>query len=247
MELGIENFDISDTATRLQRLSLSVPKSAQPHANPLSFNRLMDGSTERLTTMAHSTEQDEWWIASRILESTKSYELWEREHAEVMRRVAQQGRVKQQCNELLTGTFTFIHRKSLFAYLRQHHLGRHRREQLLSHFFSNQNQARGLIVEHGVFLRSSASLACASYLGTELLQDAVFCEPIKVYEQMYGIYFDCYCEWALMPPESADVEFIGSTVYALKCDLGALRQAITGLANKLSVQEEGYLFDNPIS
>lgn len=246
MHAGIDTFDISSTVTRLKRLSLALPERAQHLASPVSFSRLMDLSVERIEIMAHSYDQDELLVASRILESAKNYCHWESEHAVVMRRVAQQRRSHQQCNELLAATFELIHRKSLFAHLRQYQVYGKRREQLMQHFFAGQGYARGVIAEHGVFLRSSASLACSSYLGTDLLHDAVFQEPLQDYEQMYAAYFDAYCEGVLTPQDAEWGSMAQSVVYSLKCDLGVLRRTIFGLANKLSVHDASYLPDGSL-
>jgi hypothetical protein len=247
MDALINSLDISSTVTRLKRLSLALPDRDRHFAGPLSFSRLMDSSVERIESMSHSEEKDELLVATRILESAKTYSRWEAEHAQVMQRVALQRRSHQQCNALLASTFELIHRKSLFAHLRQHNVNGVRREQLLRHFFAGHGYTRGIIAEHGIFLRSSASLACSSYLGTDLLHDAVFQQPLQDYEQMYGAYFDAYCDAVLTPPEADWSNIAHSVVYSLKCDLGILRQTIFGLANKLSVHDAEHLPDGSLS
>ncbi|MGD9842243.1 MAG: hypothetical protein AB7U99_04990, partial [Steroidobacteraceae bacterium] len=104
-------LDISSTVSKLKRLSLMLPDRYQHFASPLSFNRMMDSSVERIESMSHSEEQEELLVATRILENTKTYCRWEIEHAQVMQRVAQLRRTHQQCNALLASTFELIHRK----------------------------------------------------------------------------------------------------------------------------------------
>ncbi len=237
MHSGTDNFDISSTVTRLKRLSLMLPEHQLSFSGPISFTRLMDLSIERIEIMSHSHEEEELLVASRLLESTKNYCRWEGEHSLVMQRVAQQRRTQLQCHELLSVTFELIHRKSLFAHLRRHQVHGKRREQLIRHFFERHGYTRGVIVEHGIFLRSSASLACSSYLGTDLLLDAVFQEPLQDYEQLYASYFDAYCEAALAPQEGDWLQVAQSLAYSLKCDLAVLRRTIFGLANRMSVHD----------
>ncbi len=243
MQEGTDTVDISSTTTRLKRLSLMLPERHQNQIGPLSFSKLMDLSIQRIEVMAHSREQDELLVASRILETAKDYSRWECEHSIVMRRVARQQRTYLQCRELLAATFELIHRKSLFAHLRRHQVYGRRREQLVRHFFSRHGYTRGMIAEHGIFLRSSASLACSSYLGTDLLHDAVFQEPLQEYEQLYAAYFDAYCDAALTEIDSGSFQVALSMAYSLKCDLAVLRRTILGLANKISVDDTRKLPD----
>lgn len=241
MNTNLDSFDISSTVTRLKRLSLTLPVHAENLAGPVTFSRLMDLSAERIEEMARSAEQDELLVASRILENTASYCRWENEHSLVMRRVAQQRRTPMQSHELLTATFELIHRKSLFAHLRNNRVLGKRREQLIHHFFARHGYTRGVIVEHGVFVRSSASLACSSYLGTDLLHDAVFNQPLYDYENMYAAYFNAYCEQLLAPQDEESSRVTRSVAYSLKCDLAILRRTIIGLASRLSVEDASRL------
>ena len=243
MHTGIDTFDISSTMTRLKRLSLALPERSQNLSGPVTYSRLMDLSVARIEVMAHSQEHEELLVASRILENAKFYSRWESEHSVVMRRVAEQRRPRRQSHELLAATFELIHRKSLFVHLRDHHVCGEPRERLIRHFFARHGYARGVIAEHGNFLRSSASLACSSYLGTDLLHDAVFQQPLQDYEQMYAAYFNAYCEQVLAPQEEAWARVAQSVAYSLKCDLAILRRTIVGLANRLSVADARRLDD----
>lgn len=237
MHAGTDSFDLSSTVTRLKRLSLALPERSRDLVGPVSYSRLMDLSVERIEIMAHSQEQDEFLVASRILENAKSYCRWENEHSHVMQRVAQQRRTRLQSYELLGATFELIHRKSLFAHLRNNHVYGERRERLVRHFFARHGYTRGVILEHGIFLRSSASLACSSYLGTDLLHDAVFQQPLHDYEQMYAAYFNAYCEQVLAPQDEDWSRVALSVAYSLKCDLAILRRTIVGLASRMSVDQ----------
>lgn len=241
MQSGTDSSDISSAVTRLKRLSLMLPEHRQSDIGPLSYTRLMDLSVERIEIMAHSPEREEVLVASRILETAKDYQRWESEHSMLMRRVALQRRTQKQCSELLSENFELIHRKSLFAHLRRHQVYGRRREQLVRHFFSRHGYTRGMIAEHGIYLRSSASLACSSYLGTDLLLDAVFEEPLQDYEQLYAAYFDAYCDAVLTTEEGGSSQVALSLAYSLKCDLAVLRRTIMGLANRISIDDTEHL------
>lgn len=239
MATGINALDISSTVTRLTRLNQTLPLNGKKSIKPVSLDRLMDFSAQRIELMARSSEADDSLVASRILESVRVYTHWENEHWRIMSRVADHRRSTQQCQQLLTSAFELIHRKSLFTHLRQNQVQGVRREQLMRHFFSGHSYSKGIIIEHGVFLRSSASLVCSSGLGTDVLRDAVFQEPLQDYERLYGAYFDAYCD-QLLGSDADESQMAGSMVYSLKCDVGILRRTIFCLANKLSLQENEY-------
>ena len=52
---------------------------------------------------------------------------------------------------------------------------------------------RAIIAEHGVYLRKACSFLCASHLGSEVVQDPAFLDPMQRYEELYTEYFDLYC------------------------------------------------------
>lgn len=239
-----ELSDLSSTTARLQRLSLRLPQRNGSAAVPLSLNRLMDDSMEYIGQMVASPLPEDSMVAQRIFECATTFSRWENEHAQVMRRVARQHRMPAQHRELLSGTFELIHRKSFFAYLRHNRVQGGTREILLRHFWPVQSANRGLIAEHGIFLRSHASQRCSSYLGAQVLRDAVFRQPLYDYEQMYAAYFEAYCAWVLAQAGGQHEQVTQSVVYSLKCDLGILRRTILELAARMPSEDEESLAEN---
>lgn len=235
MDPETESFDIASTVTRLRRLSLALPDDFEPPSCTVTYSRLMDLSIEHVEGMVHSPEPDRFLIGARILDNAKDYQRWENEHSVFMHRVAERRRTRQQSYELLGATFQLIHRKALFSHLRDQGVKGERRERLVQHFSGQRGYMRGLIAEHGIFLRSSASLYCSSYLGTNLLCDAVFRQPLHDYEQLYAAYFDAHCEYVLAADDAGMTQLSQSVVYSLKCDLAVLRRTIGGLVNRISI------------
>ncbi len=50
-----------------------------------------------------------------------------------------------------------------------------------------------VIAEHGAYLRRACSYLCTSHLGSEVVQDPAFLDPMQRYEELYTEYFNLYC------------------------------------------------------
>ena len=80
-------------------------------------------------------------------------------------------------------------------------------------FISTLLYEHAVVAEHTVYVRKSASLLCTSHLGTDLVQDPAFLDPMMQYETLFTEYFDLYCT-TLMPSEDPD-SAIGAGVAAV--------------------------------
>jgi hypothetical protein len=74
---------------------------------------------------------------------------------------------------------------------------------MLNHFYPTRGYQSAVISEHGSYVRKACSLLCASHVGSGVVQDPAFLDPMKHYESLYAEYFDLYCSALL--PESEDV------------------------------------------
>lgn len=231
MDEHIISLDIESTITRLRRLVL--PLSEQVERRVLSFSRLMTESEGRLAELATHGSDEEQLVGSRILDTPSDRLKWEDEHAVSMRRVARERNSRAQHAVLLDASLAAIHRKGFFSYLRRNRVHGEQRRQLFVHFFCNRDYTRAVVAEHGLFLRSAASYYCDSYVGTDVMSNTLFEQPLHDYELLYGAYFDAYCESVLMSPDADWGEVARSMVYSIKCDLGVLRRTICGLVNAL--------------
>jgi hypothetical protein len=159
----------------------------------ISHAQLMRESTDRVEIALHGNEPHEQIVAGRILDDVVSWQRWESEHAGLMRRVADGGRLRDQLSVLKQTAFQLIHRKALFEYLRDHAVRGTARMRILTHFHPASGYTHAMVAEHGIYLRSSCSHFCASYIGGDVAQDLEFLEPMRRYEELYAEYFAAYC------------------------------------------------------
>ena len=191
---------IADTFTKLLRLNLTGGPA------PLSRAKLMEESESLLARAARKGPAQDQKIASQILASPLDYRRWESEHARLMGTVAEHNRHPLQVRALLSGSFSLVHRKALFEYLRGHALRGDSRRVLIHHFHGYKSYSQAVISEHGNFIRSSASLICNQELGMTVLVHQAFGDPFRRYENLYSEYFRSYCDSYLAPPSKDDTE-----------------------------------------
>ena len=191
---------IADTFTKLLRLNLA---GGPPLVNRA---RLMEESESVLAHTARKGSSPDQKIAGQILGSPMDYRRWEAEHSRLMTAVATQNRHPLQVRALLSASFSLVHRKALFEYLRAHALRGDSRRVLVHHFHGYKSYSQAVVAEHGNFLRGSASLICNQQLGTTLLVHQAFGDPFRRYESLYSEYFRSYCDSYLAPPSTDDSE-----------------------------------------
>jgi hypothetical protein len=196
-----------------------VQRSAISHA------RLMRESTDRVESALHGDDQKEHLVAQRILESPQTWQRWESEHSNLMRQVSENGVLRNQAAALRHTSLRLIHGKALFEYLRKNEVRGAARNQILRHFYPNRGYQSAVIAEHSGYLRKACSFLCTSHVGTDLVHDPAFLDPMQHYEQLYAEYFDLYCN-TLFPPEGVDSASERSLLPLLKHQLGEWRWTI---------------------
>jgi hypothetical protein len=170
--------------------------------HPISHERLMRESTDRVEAALRSSDGGEQLIARRIIESPVMWERWESEHSNLMRQLAGCGVRHAQVAALKQTTFRLLHGKALFQYLRHSEVRGSARTQVIAHFRPGRSYQAAVIAEHGAYLRKACSYLCTSHLGSEVVQDPAFLDPMERYEELYSEYFDLYCS-ALIEDESS--------------------------------------------
>jgi hypothetical protein len=169
----------------------------------ISHSRLMRESTDRIQAALASADAGEQMVARRVLESPEAWVLWEREHSNLMRRLADCG-ARMQVAELKQTSFRLLHGKALFQYLRDSSVRGRQRQRVIAHFRPGRSYEAALISEHGAYLRKACSFLCTSHLGTDVVRDPAFEDPMLRYEELYAEYFDIYCGSLIAGPDEAD-------------------------------------------
>jgi hypothetical protein len=186
----------------------------------------MRESTDRIESALRSEDDKDHFIAHRILESTRTFHSWELEHSSLMRQVADVGKLQTQALALRHAALRLIHGKALFEYLRVNKVRGQMRVKILTHFHPTRLYEYAVVQEHGSYLRKAGSFLCTSHLGTDLVSDPVFLDPMQQYENLYAEYFSLYCS-TLFPPEgSVESGSVSSLLPLLKHQLNEWRYVI---------------------
>jgi hypothetical protein len=176
-----------------------VQRSAFSHA------KLMRESTSRIESALRSEDVKEHLIAQRILATPGAWNAWELEHSGLMRQVADFVALRNQAVALRHAALRLIHGKALFEYLKKHNVRGKPRARIMAHFHRTLMYEHAVVAEHSIYVRKAASLLCASHVGTELVHDPAFLDPMARYETLFTEYFELFCS-TLLPGADAAAE-----------------------------------------
>jgi hypothetical protein len=185
----------------------------------------MRESTDRVQSALYSDDPNEQVVASRLLESPSAFVTWESEHSGLMLEVANPSFRRTQAALLKKATFRLIHSKALFEYLRDEQIRGDVRRRIVVHFHPAHDYTRAVIAEHGLYLRKACSFLCTSHVGSNVVRDPGFFDPMRCYQELYAEYFQIFCRTYFGTP-SADTEAQTLLMPLLKHRLEQCRLAI---------------------
>jgi hypothetical protein len=216
--------------------SLLVRRFGQELLNPsfrhLSHDRLMEASHECVKEASRSRQPQVEIVATRLFESTQTYRTWENEHAALMRNVAAERLPASQRSVMLSASFSLMHRKALFEYMREKKLRGEQREALIQHFFPLRDFADSVRAEHQQYLRSAASYMCVGHVGRDLMFDTLFATPLLEYEEIYHEYFFAHCDQIVA--ESRGLSLPPGVLTEMKNRVSDWRRALLALTQSQS-------------
>lgn len=192
----------------------------------ISHSRLMRESTDRIESALRSEDDKDHHIAHRLLETTRSFHSWELEHSGLMRQVAEQGKIQTQALALRHAALRLIHGKALFEYLRVNKVRGDERVKILTYFHPTRLYEYAVVQEHGSYLRKAGSFLCTSHLGSDLVSDPTFLDPMQQYEALYTEYFHLYCSTLFPRYEDVESASMRSLLPLLKHQLNEWRYVI---------------------
>jgi hypothetical protein len=169
----------------------------------ITHSRLMRVSTERVEAALRGEDAKEHEIAQRILSTPTTWNSWELDHSSLMKQVADFSSLRNQASALRHMALRLIHGKALFEYLKKHNVRGEERQHILAHFYPARVYEEALIAEHAIYLRKACSFMCTHYVGTDVIFDDTFIDPMQHYESLYTQYFDLYC--STLPARRNDV------------------------------------------
>jgi hypothetical protein len=195
------------------------------HRSAISHSRLMRESTDRIAIALRSDDDQAHTAAHRLSESSRTWQLWENEHSGLMRQVADYGVLRSQAAALRQTALRLIHGKALFEFLRRNEVRGTDRSRMLAHFYPTRGYQYSVIAEHSGFVRKMCSYLCTSHVGTGLVHDPAFLDPMQHYENLYAEYFDLYCS-TLFPTDGVESASERSLLPLLKHQLNEWRWMI---------------------
>jgi hypothetical protein len=95
----------------------------------------------------------------------------------------------------------------------------------MAHFRPGRNYENAVVSEHSLYLRKACSFLCSTHVGTDVVADPAFLDPMQRYEELYDEYFTLYCDTLLeQPGENGEPQ--GALLPLLKKQLNEYRWAI---------------------
>ena len=185
----------------------------------------MRESTDRIESALRSDDNRERQVAYRLAESSTTWQRWESEHSSLMHQVADYGVLRTQAAALRQTALRLIHGKALFEYLRRGKVRGADRARMLIHFYPTRGYQYAVIAEHSGYVRKACSLLCATHVGSGVVHDPAFLDPMQHYENLYAEYFDLYCR-TLFPTDKVESACERSLLPLLKHQLNEWRWII---------------------
>jgi hypothetical protein len=185
----------------------------------------MRESTDRIESALRGEDEKERQVAYRLSESSATWQRWENEHSRLMHQVADFGALQNQAAALRQTALRLIHGKALFDHLRRNEVRGTERTRMLNHFYPARGYQYALIAEHGAYVRKACSYLCATHVGTGVVHDPSFLDPMQHYENLYAEYFDLYCT-ALFPGDGVQSASELSLLPLLKHQLNEWRWVV---------------------
>ncbi len=122
-----------------------------------------------------------------------TYSDWESRHSQLMKQVCQPTGFAQQIIRMRTTTLSLVHRRAVFEFLRDSKITGMKRRRLIGMFYGSRDYASAMLIEHGHYVRSWVSASCSRFIGTQVLHDSAFEEPLSRTSNAMARYFRMFC------------------------------------------------------
>lgn len=200
-------------------------------ASAIDHARLMRASEERIEAAARQGTARQQLVARRLIEDPSAWRIWEREHGHLMHRVANARSATGQVTALKSTSFVLIERKALFEYLTERKLHGDARRRALALFHGARAYTDAMIAEHAGFIRAACSHMCSKHIGTVVMLDGAFQQPMARYEDLFREYFHAFCDVSLGLDHK--VESLRALLPYLKHQVTELRKAVLAMPRTL--------------
>ena len=153
---------------------------------------LMDESEQALVTAASKESGTDARIAKQIIGDSKTHDLWEARHAELLRPVAEQNSRTPQVIALRDLEVRLVHRRALTDHIREHELRGKDRERLFQVFYGPRELQDAVLAEHRQYMLAVSSRVSTDHL-IDVMRDPRSKPLLQAYEVLYNRYFELYC------------------------------------------------------
>ena len=186
--------------------------------------KMMDQSEFALQDATESPISHVSRVASAILGDSRSYRLWESQHADLILPAAETSNKKRQIIELRKAEIKLVHRRALFGYLRTKKVTGEERRQLFSVFHRTRDYENAVLAEHRQYMVALSSHVSADYL-IDIMNDPKSKSLPRRYKKLYAHYFEMYCYLACKG-DSKCVDLVRGLMAEVSEQLKQLRRRI---------------------
>ena len=154
--------------------------------------KMMEQSEFALQDATESSSVHISRVAKTILSDSRTYQLWESRHADLILPAAENSNKKRQIIELRKAEIKLVHRRALFKYLQANKLRGEQRRQLFRAFHRTLDFENAVLAEHRQYMVALSSHVSADYL-IDIMNDPKSKSLPRQYEKLYSRYFEMYC------------------------------------------------------
>ena len=195
-----------------------------PRYNSRRHQRLMDESEYALQDASVSSSLRVSRIVNTILQDSRTYRLWESQHADLLLPVAEHGNKKRQILALRNAEVQLVHQQALFRYLRANEVRGVPRRRLFRTFHTTLDYHRAVLIEHRQYMLAVSSHISADHL-IDVMNDVNSKNLLRQYEKSYARYFEMQC-YVAGTGDSNCIELVRATMEDARDQLQRVRLRI---------------------
>lgn len=195
-----------------------------PRYSSRRHQKLMDESEFALQDASDSSSPHVCGIVAAILQDSRTYQLWESRHADLLLPVAKQNSKKRQIVALRIAEVQLVHQRALFESLQTNKTRGEERRKIFRIFHSSLDYHASVLAEHRQYKLAVSSGVSADHL-INVMYDPTSQSLLQQYEELYARYFEMKCYVAGMG-DSNCISLVRSGMVDTYGQLRRIRQRI---------------------
>lgn len=195
-----------------------------PRYNSRRHQKLMDESEYALHDASDSSSLRVSRIVNTILQDSRTYRLWESQHADLLLPVAEHGNKKRQILALRNAEVQLVHQQALFRYLQANEVRGVPRRRVFRIFHATLDYHRAVQIEHWKYMLAVCSRISTDHL-IDIMNDVKSKNLLRLYEKSYARYFEMQC-FVAGAADSIYIELIRSEMEDAQDQLRRVRRRV---------------------